>query len=601
MLEQVRKLIEIGDLPQAITSLHNWLKKEPRHYQAHLILSQCLFEQGLYKEALLVNQKAERFDPLIADFSLIQQHMQKQAFSEAKKVAKQMLLKQEAHPRAIFTLAHIAMASQQPEKSNHILAIGLQFSPANMMLRHMLMQSFESSGHYAKAIDEAKTLCAIEESFDTVWLYTSLLLKYGQNTELLNVCSQALHLAGTDKQKLAQVYLVLGQAYRIVGEREKCVDTYLKCIDIAPHNVDAWWGLADLKNYTFSPEDKGVLEALTNNVNLSQKARSVAFFVLAKIHESFNDWQSAMKIYSKANHSFPVANTRIKQTESEFALRKSTFTQAVLDLQADNLNQQVRPIFIIGLPRSGSTMIEQILASHSQIEGTLEQPTLGAIEKQANSLCLQKSNTNLFSAIHSLTSDELSTLGQAYLDKGALFRANRVNNENTHKRFFTDKQPFNFRHVGLIHKILPNAIIVDIRRNPLDCGLSLFKQYFLSGVDFSYNLTNIALFYNAYIDLMDFWDAQIPGRVLRIQYEELVKKPEFEIKRLLAHVGVEFEQDCVDFHKSKREVRTASSEQVRQAINSKGVGVWQNVEHELQELKSALGKKTLERYSKYTN
>lgn len=588
-----------GDLSQAITLLHNWLKKEPRHYQAHLMLSQCLFEQSLYKEALLVNQKAEQFDPLIADFSLIQQHMQKQALSDAKKIAKQMLLKQEAHPRAIFTLAHIAMASQQPEKSNHILAIGLQFSPANMMLRHMLMQSFESSGHFAQAIAEAKTLCAIEESFDTVWLYVSLLLKYGQNTELLNACSQALHLAGTDKQKLAQVYLVLGQTYRILGEREKCVATYRKCIAIAPHNVDAWWGLADLKNYHFSQEDKSVLEALTNNANLSQKARSIAFFVLAKIHESLDDWQIAMQLYSKANHSFPVANATIKQTESEFALRKNTFTKAVLDIQANISMQHERPIFIIGLPRSGSTMIEQILASHSQIEGTLEQPTLGAIERQANALCLQNKNANLFSAINTLTPNELAALGQAYIEKGALFRNNIKQHENSHERFFTDKQPFNFRHIGLIHKILPNAIIVDIRRNPLDCGLSLFKQYFLSGVDFSYNLKNIAFFYNAYIDLMDFWDTQIPGRVLRIQYEQLVANPEIEIKRLLAHVGVKFEQDCVEFHKSKRVVRTASSEQVRQAINSKGIGVWQKVEDELQELKDTLGKKTIDRYSKY--
>lgn len=598
MINRAEELIAKGEWTLAVSILQEVLKKDIRNYQARLLLSKCLYEQGNYKEALINGQKAEQFDPLSRDFAVVQQHMQKRDFNEAKKVAQQMLLKQTAHPRAIFTLAHVAMANQTPEESTKILTIGLDHSPANIMLRHMLIQSLESSACFAQAINEAKILCSIEESFDTLWLYITLLLKYGQNIELLSACTQAIKLAREDQHKLSQVHIVLGQTYRILGEREKCIAAYRKCLDINPNNADAWWGLADLKNYAFTQEDKTALEALSIKPNLNQKTRSIIFFVLARIHESLSNWKVAMQMYDKANRSFPVANNSTAQIDTEFATRKKVFTQQTLTIQADKVNSDLRPIFIVGLPRSGSTMVEQILASHSQIEGTLEQTTLPAIERQANAICLQKSKANLFSAIDALTPTELSQLGHDYIAKGALFRT-ALEGNCAGTRFYTDKQPFNFRHVGLIHKILPNALIIDIRRNPLDCGFSLFKQYFLSGVDFSYNLKYIAHFYNAYLNLMDFWDKQLPNKILHVQYEDIVRSPEFEIKRLLAHIGVEFEQNCLHFHKSKRVVRTASSEQVRQPINTKGIGVWRNVEDELLALKEALGNKTLTRYSEH--
>ena len=222
-----------------------------------------------------------------------------------------------------------------------------------------------------------------------------------------------------------------------------------------------------------------------------------------------------------------------------------------------------------------------MLASHSQVEGTMEQPTLLAVEQWANRFAQQQYKQPLLSVIDQLTPADLAKIGHRYLEESALFRP-------TGSRFFTDKQPFNFRLVGLIHKILPQAIIIDVVRNPMDCGLSLYKQYFHSGVSFSYDQNHIGEIYNAYTDLMTYWQKALPGKVYRLEYESLVSNPEVQLTQLLNHIGLPFEPACLAFHNSPRPVHTASSEQVRQPINRNGLGSWLPVADELETLKHSL-------------
>jgi hypothetical protein len=391
---------------------------------------------------------------------------------------------------------------------------------------------------------------------------------------------------------MSQIDLVRGQTLRIMGKRDGSISAFRASLASNPKNASVWWALADMKNFEFSDDDINAIKALLETPRISQTTKCITMFALAKASESYNSWESTMHLYHEANRLHDIKRFDPVHVGKEFQARMQAFSKKVLAIQSDQFNDAVTPIFIVGLPRSGSTLLEQILASHSQIEGTIEQPTMPCTERKAEAMCSSKFNTDLFSSLGSLSPVDLNELGQSYLVDGQLFRKQKT-------AFFTDKLPFNFRHIGLIHKILPNAIIIDVRRNPLDCGFSLYKQYFPSGVDFSYNLSHIGAFYNDYVQLMDYWEQALPGKILRVQYEELIHSPVQQIGKLLEHVGVQFESDCLNFHSTSRIVHTASSEQVRQPINIKGIGSWRKFEHSLGLLKESLGKNTLEKNSKY--
>ena len=220
----------------------------------------------------------------------------------------------------------------------------------------------------------------------------------------------------------------------------------------------------------------------------------------------------------------------------------------------------------------------------------MELPVLPSIKRRAHKLCADKLGGDYLEKVGGVSADDLAALGQQYIDDSAIFRREGA-------AFFTDKLPHNFEHIGLIHKILPHAVIIDIRRNPLDCGLSLYRQYFAAGVGYSYDLRDIGAYYKGYLALMDHWDMVLPGRVHRVNYEELIAEPERIITRLLEFIDLGFEPACLSPHKTERAVRTASSEQVRQPLNSAGIGQWRAVESQLAQLKESLGPETLARFS----
>jgi hypothetical protein len=237
------------------------------------------------------------------------------------------------------------------------------------------------------------------------------------------------------------------------------------------------------------------------------------------------------------------------------------------------------PIFIVGLPRSGSTLVEQILASHSRVEGTFELPNILAVVRELDHK--DEAHDAYPESVRQLEPAQLTALGRRYLHEVASLRSDRP--------FFIDKMPNNFSHIGLIHSMLPEARIIDVRRHPMDACFSTYKQYFAEGQSFSYSLDHLGRYYRSYLELMDHWDRVLPGRVLRVRYERLVEHPAREIRRLLAHCGLSFEPGCLEFHATKRAVRTASAEQVRQPLYRTGIGHWRHFEAELEPLRSALG------------
>lgn len=587
---EAERLAADGARGDAIAVLQQALGQSPDFFRARLLLSRLLFEEQRFGEAVDALQAAERNDPLIARFQHIQQSMQARDFTRARSAAENMLTACPGHPRAIFTLAHLATAEGDHEGAVAVLDRGLAHAPANPILQRMRVGALEQSGAYALAVEAAQAVTQIDESFEALWGLITLQLRYGLNEPALDSCEGAERLGGLDGARSSALALVRGQILRILGRSAESVAAFKDSLAKDPANASAWWGLADMKTYAFSAAERAAIEQLVARPGLEAGRRSLAAFALARACE--DDAAAAMALYAKANALQPGAPFDAPRFNAAVARLTASFTQEALARQAAPKTDRPVPVFIVGLPRSGSTLLEQILASHSQIEGTIEQPTLPAVKRKAHRQCAQRFNGDYLSHVGRLEPDALEELGETYLAESKLFRTGEA-------VIFTDKLPHNFEHVGLIHKILPQAIVIDIRRNPMDCGLSLFKQHFTQGVEFSRGLGDIAAYYNGYLGIMDHWDAVLPGKVIHVQYEDLVSDPEPVIAGVLSRIGVAFEPACLDFHKTQRAIRTASSEQVRQPLNSAGVGAWKAVEPQLQALKDGLGETTLQRFERY--
>lgn len=592
LLREVDAFAVAGNPAAAIQRLKDALASHPRFYAGWIRLGSLLYAEKAYPEAINAVLAAEQCDPLEAEFHAVQQSIQKRDFAQAEAIARHMLEQEPGHPRAVFTLAHLAQTKGDDDGRISILEAGLEHSPANNFLRRFLVAAQEESGAYGAALETARHIADVDPSFESLWALASILFRFGQNMEALETCDRAQCFCISDPARQSEVDLVRGQIYRIVGQREKCVASLRAAIAGNALNAAAWWGLADMKTYRFSPADRTALHALVNQPAASPNQKSLAAFALAKAFEGAGDWDNAMQLYRAANDLWSGARFDPAQFAKAVDRLTGQFGPAALSAQANAQPESVQPIFIVGLPRSGSTLLEQILASHSQIEGTYELPVLPSIKRKAHRLCIDRSGGDYLANVGRLSPEALSALGQRYLSEGAIFRSGKF-------RFFTDKMPFNFEHVGLIHKILPNAVIIDVRRNPLDCAFSLYKQYFTQGSSFSYSLSGLGHYYNGYLKLMDHWDRVLPGKVLRVQYEELVAAPEAQIRTLLDHVGLPFEEACLDFHRTDRPIRTASSEQVRMPMYTDSIGAWRHVSPHLDALKTALGPQTLARFERY--
>ena len=600
ILKTVDRLAGAGQGEEAIAQLEAALMQEPRDFTLWLRLSRLRYGAGEYASAVAAMREAERVDPMPEGFARIQQAIQSRRYEDARALAEAMLAEVPGHPRAVFTLAHLARARGDHEAAAGYLATSFQHAPANPVLRELHISALEDGGSYEGAIEAARELVRLDKGFAAVHRLLTVLLRYGQNEEGLELCERAEMLAGSDSRKLSEIKLLRGQLHRILGDMTVSVEAFHESLRLFPGQAAAWWGLADLKTYKFTKEEKAAMRALLALSSVNRQQQAQLAFAFARASDAPSEQAQAMEAYSKANalqlafaqsegRAFGLGFDRTQFSDAIERLKRG-FDTAALETQASSPAIGPTPIFILGLPRSGSTLLEQILASHSMVEGTMELPVLPSIKRRAHKLCAETLSGDYLDKVGGISAGDLAALGQQYIDDSAIFRREGA----TH---FTDKLPHNFEHVGLIHKILPHAVIIDIRRNPLDCGLSLYKQYFAAGVGYSYDLCDIGAYYNGYLAVMDHWDKVLPGRVHRVIYEELVAEPERVVTRLLEDIGLGFESACLSFHENERAVRTASSEQVRQPLNSAGIGQWRAVESDLAPLKESLGPETLARFS----
>ena len=381
----------------------------------------------------------------------------------------------------------------------------------------------------------------------------------------------------------AKVWLSYAHVLKTEGKREQCEAAYRKAIERDAGFGEAYWSLANLKTFRFTPDDIKNMNTQVARDSLEVSSRVQFHFALGKSAEDEGNHALSFKHYESGNtlHRSDL-NYQSQQNTARAARMKSRFTADFFRDREGMGCTESGPIFIVGMPRAGSTLLEQILASHSMVEGTTELPDIITLAKELRSRATEDEAGVYDGVLARMSRTELEELGRQYLERTRIHR-------KTDKPFFIDKMPNNFLHIGLIQVSLPNARIIDARRHPLACCFSNFKQYFARGQSFSYSLKDVGHFYRDYVDLMDHYDAVLPARIHRVIYESLVNDTEGEVRSVLEYCGLPFEEGCLRFFENKRPVRTASSEQVRQPIYQSGVEQWRHYDAFLAPLRDALG------------
>ena len=499
---------------------------------------------------------------------------------KAENICRGFLQTRGHHVEAMRLLAEIGTRFSSLDEAEFLLESALVLEPDNAGAHFDYVEVLHKRQKFAQALEQARLLREKEpDSPQIEMLYANENLSVGNFDEALSVYRDC----AAKMPEFPNIHLTLGHALKTVGEQQEAIDAYTRAYSIRADFGDAYWSLANLKTYRFDDAQIDAMRKLEAAPSTQLVDRYHLCFALGKALEDTGDHAASFTYFERGN--------RLKREEVGYDWRKITkeiglqiehCTPALFAGLAGSGSQAADPIFILGLPRAGSTLLEQILASHSQVEGTMELPNILALAHKLDGRRRVDEEARYPANLGELTREELTGFGEAYIRDTAIHRKQGT-------PFFIDKMPNNFRHVGLIHLVLPNAKIIDARRGAMGCCFSGFKQLFAEGQEFTYGLEEIGHYYRDYGGLMDHWDAVLPGKVLQVRYEEVVTDLETQVRRLLDFCGLPFERACLDFHETERAVRTASSEQVRQPIFKSGVDQWENFSSWLDPLRDVLG------------
>lgn len=504
-------------------------------------------------------------------------------WAAAEKVVRAQLLQHGDHPEAMRLLARIAISRDILDEADVLLEAAVQMDPEYVELRRDYACVLLDRHKYTDAIRELDRLLAVDpDSRDYRTLRATAAVGLGDHEAGIRGFTAVLEQTEPASPTAADLLLSIGHSHKTLGQRPQAVDAYQRAIAIRPHFGDAYWSLANLKTYRFSDADIEALRKTEADESLSSMDRYHLCFALGKALEDRRDYSTSWHYYARGNAMKRAASRyRPDLLEQNTRLQREVCTPAFFAARAGWGCAAPDPIFILGLPRAGSTLLEQILASHSQVEGTQELANIPRYALQLQGLNPDMDNPRYPKSLLDLDQDRVREFGQKYLDDTRIYRGDRP--------FFIDKMPNNFRHVGLIKLILPNAKIIDARREPMACCFGNLKQLFARGQEFCYSIEDIARYYRTYLDLMAHWNEALPGQVLKVQHEDVVDDLEGSVRCILEFLGLPFESACLEFHKNVRSVKTASSEQVRQPIYREGLDQWRHYEPWLGELRERLG------------
>lgn len=584
--------IALNKADSAIKSFENAVNLNPSlvaSWQQLIYLYRETKQQNKVQHAANQLEKLKSLPPALL---AVTELMHEGKLLKAEQICRHFMQNNKRHIDGMCLLAEIGTELKVYDDAEFLLASALELNPTHIHARSQYLSLLIRLGKYKAAEKQVEKLLKIQpDNISFIIAKASVLTGLGKIEQAIALFEQAIkqykqsitpNTIEKDNQ-LAGFYLQLGHALKAKGDIDKAVASYQAAYQINPSYGDAFWSLANTKTYRFSDDEIEKMLAQQTIKNLSVTDKIQLHFATGKAFEDRQEYDQAFQAYQQGNDLHHVSSSfDINKLEQQIAEQIRYCTKELFKLRGNLGLDSPDPIFIVGLPRAGSTLLEQILASHSQVDGTME---LHNILGLASRLKGRSHNSAQETAQYPKNLGEINPeyfkrFGQQFIDQTRDYREQAP--------FFIDKMPNNFLHIGLIKLILPNAKIIDARRSPMACCFSGFKQLFAEGQDFSYNLEDIGRYYQGYLKLMSHWDCVLPGFVLTVKHEDVVDDLEKQVRRILDFCGLPFEQSCIDFHKTKRNIKTPSSEQVRQPIYKSATEQWRHFEPYLTPLKKVL-------------
>ena len=554
----------INNDEKAINSYRQACELNPALVASWQGLNEYFTKQGNKPASNHALEQINKYKSLPPSLLYIDQIMNEGRLGIAEKRCREFLKKNPTHTYAMSQLAEIANRLGYFDDAETLLKKAVEFKPNDGELRMKYAMVLRKKQKFAETMKQVNILC---EQFPNNIAYQaqrgSELMQNGEHERAVDLFNSLLEKNPYNFSSLTS----RGHAQKTLGKTNEAIESYKAAYGIKPDHGEAFFSLSNLKTYSFTDSEIEKIDSQLNRIDLSLKEKVYFHFALSQALESKGEFNEAFYHLNRGNE--------IKRDQSKYSIeRMNDELQAQIDVCNEDFFKNLGeggcntkdPIFILGLPRAGSTLIEQILASHSMIDGTLELPNILSLAQSLRGDDIYGKAGKYPKIMSNFTSDQRVDMGNKFIDETMMHRDGAP--------MFTDKMPNNFRHIGLIHLIMPNAKIIDARRYPLDCCFSMFKQLFAQGQEFSYGLKEAGSYYNSYVKLMNHWDKVLPGKVLRVNNEDVIDDLEGQVKRILNFIEIPFEESCVSFYKTERSVRTASSEQVRQPINRKGMGRW---------------------------
>lgn len=584
MWELAQAASEAGRTKQAIAALEGLTRQQPGVASGWFLLARELRKAGRKQEAWradLAGVHASSRDPELLEAAVA---MNESDFDKGEALLRERLERFPNDPAGTRLLGEITWRRGDMTGALTLVERALEIAPGFDLAREFLIRLLLQTNRLSEALEHAELLVTSPmHNPGQDLLRASALVRLGDQERARAIYERLL----AQQPAQPQVWQNLGHVLKTLGQQADAVHAYRQAVTHQPTLGEAWWSLANLKTVTLGTDDIAAMEQALVSLESERETRQEDIFhlhfSLGKALEDAKDYAAAFRQYDEGNR---LRRTMVRHDADVFAgevaATAETFSAPFIAKMGEGGCPAPDPIFIVGLPRSGSTLVEQILASHSQVEGTMELPEMMMIAGRLHSRVDDGEFADFGQMIASLAPADRLRLGEEYIERTQVHR-------QSDKPMFIDKMPNNWQHVGLIRLILPKAKIIDARRHPLSCCFSGWKQHFARGQTFSYDLTEIGRYYRDYVGLMADYDAAAPGAVHRVIYENMVEDTESEVRRLLDYLGLPFEQACLEFYNNDRAVRTASSEQVRQPIFTSGVDHWKHFDQWLGPLREALG------------
>jgi tetratricopeptide (TPR) repeat protein len=570
--------VALRSAPPAIAAFEQAVKMSPAlpaSWKALEILYRMTGQAGAAKEAAAQIENLAKLPPeIVTAFSMFADN----EIHDAEELLRRYLLTHGNHVEGMRLLAQIGVKMDVIDDAEILLESALVLAPEYDALRYDYVQVLLRRHKHVRAREELdKLLQKHPDNRDYRTTYATICTGFGDSEKALLMYRKVL----AETPDGPELHLSIAHALKTVGCTAEAIQSYRAAAAARPRFGDAYWSLANLKTYRFTDAEIAQMRADEASPRIGLEDRYHMCFALGKALEDRGEYGESFAFYERGN-TLKKSECRYlpEPLERNARLQAEVCTRDFFDARQGAGCDSRAPIFIVGLPRSGSTLLEQILASHSKVEGTMELADIPRLVQDLQGRETRDSIPRYPGILAEFKPEEFRRLGETYLADTCAYRSG--------KPFFIDKMPNNFRHLGLIHLMLPNAKIIDARRDPLACCFSNYKQLFASGQQFTYSVEDITRYYRMYVDLMAHWDRALPGKIMRVQHEDIVDNLEANVRRILEFCDLDFEPACVDFHKTARRIHTASSEQVRQPINREGLDQWRHYEPWLGPLKAAL-------------